>query len=652
MMKHHKFSMESKKTGRPACARPIRAILATILIAVVVLGSASCAKKPARKANRYPVKAVAVQTQPSFDLRLASADTWLSASLGTPLLEGDTVWSAAGSDLFFLLGNGARMAVLDASDFRLGAESGSERVQLSRGQVALDMVGDSGPSVSTPAVAVSGSGGGTSGASFSVKVAPGGTTEVLVAGGNAVVENGAGKIAVPAGARAVGEPGKAPVRTLDNAGGTQAAFPAPEFSSLVDLQVTHYFRNEATRDAAEDDARARLAAAPDDLWSHINLGRALVDSGNLSDARPQFDQALEQDAQSSQAFEGLGRVDLLERKWKDATDAFTNSWRADRTSTDAVFGIGQAALGQADLGEAEKWYKQNLEMAPGSSNALVGLGVVKMLRQDISGASTDLKQAVGDDPSNAGAYPVLAMIDALHGDLRSAQTDIQKAIDADTTDADSRVALGIVMMRQGEFDLALAAFKGLIDSEEQAFMSVGYQDRGAVQEHSDKMQVSLDDWTKAYDLAPERQSLLIDIGEAHDYLKDYDAAAAAFAQAVTADQNSWYPHEWLARAYLARKAYNEAITEAQAAITLNPSAWVAHLVLGLALDATGAKAQAKSELTLGHKLQPSGPTSASERILLGQVSQARGGSGYVFSSRSSRKERYVSDLSPLRSSTE
>ena len=627
MMKHNKVSLESKKPGRPALARPIRGTIAIILIAVVALGSASCAKKPATKLKRYPVKAVAVQAQPSFDLRLAGADAWLSASLGTPLLEGDTVWSAAGSDLFFLLGNGARMAVPDASDFRLGAESGSERVQLSRGQVALDMVGDSGPSVSTPAVAVSGSGGGTSGASFSVKVAPGGATEVLVAGGNAVVENGAGKITVPAGARAVGEPGKAPVRAQDNAGAAQVAFPAPEFSSLVDLQVTRYFRNEATRDAAEDDARGKLAAAPDDIWSHLNLGRALVDSGNLTDARTQFDQALEQDAQSSQAFEGLGRIGLLERKWKDATDAFTNSWRADRTSTDAVFGIGQAALGQADLREAERWYKQNLEMAPGSSNALVGLGIVKILRQDLSAAAANLKQALGNDPSNSGAYPVLAMIDALHGDLRSARADIQKAMDADTTDAESRIALGIVMMRQGELDLALAAFKGLTDSEEPAFMSVGYQDQGAVQEHSGKMQASLDDWTKAHDLAPERQSPLIDIGEAHEYLKDYDAAAAAFAQAVAADQYFWYPHEWLARAYLAKKEYNEAMTEAQAAITLNPSAWVAHLVLGLALDATGAKAQAKSELALGHKLQPSGPTSASERTLLqpGLSAPATGG---------------------------
>ncbi len=600
-----------QETGRRRAAASVLCVL--ILASTVCL--ASCTKSSREGAEEFPVIAVAVQAEAGLDACLSGSDCWLAAFAGMSFLAGDSVWASRGGDIFMLFSDGGRMAVARGSMLRMGLQGKAVRVELSRGEVWMDGVGPENSTVGTPAAALVPEPAKNAGWSMGVKVEPGGGTTVVVASGSALLENGEGSVTVTAGTQAVCEPGRPPGEpAVVEVAATSLS--APGFPYFVYLQVEPYFRNEATREKAEDDARERISAAPDDAFSHVNLARALLDAREFEGARSEFDRALALDPQLSQAAAGLGTLELLEGRWSEAGEAFSSARRADGQSLEAVFGMGQAALGRGDLREAEKWFKETLELDPEGSRPLTGLGTVELLRQDTAGALELLERAAASEPRRTRAYQVMALVYSLSGDLDRAAQYLVRALEVDPDDYRASASLGAAYLRLGRSALADAAFRRLVSSEEPALMADGYQDLGVQEELAGKTGPALDYWLKARDLSPGGLPVVVDCGQARLALEDNAASVADFSQAAGADPYFWYPHEWLARAYLAGGDDGQAIAESTTALALNPSAWISHVVLGLALEATGAQAEAASQIEQGRALEPPGERSSSEKDLI------------------------------------
>ena len=603
----------------------VRMVAAMMAVALAAAGLASCGKPEKKQKKTFPVMAVAAQAQGETDVSLAGSDCWLSVGPGMSLFDGDTAWTGGGSSLFLMYVDGPEVAVGENASFRLVArESGASRIELSRGEVWLEGPGGDFPTLGTPAAAVA-SDIQTSSVSLGVKVEPGGATTVMVASGSAKVENGAGKATVMAGNKSTCKPGTAPEMpvAMGSEGTTGAATGLPYF---VNLQLDPFFRNKATRDAAEDDARDKISVAPTEPWPFLNLGRALLDAGNNTEARAQFEQALALDPQFAQAYAGLGKIDLIEGKWKEAADAYASARRADPQSMEAVFGLAQAALGSGNLREAEKWYKENLKLESDATGPLVGLAIVDLLRMDLDTAKDNLDRAARADPANTRAHTVMAIVLSLRKDLDGTRGQLKKALGVDPNDFRAYDSLGAVAMRLGLMDEASEAYQRLVDSGDPRTESEGYQNLGVVKQTGGDIRGALKDWVKAHDLAGDRVPVLIDMGQADLALGHNDASVTALTQAVSLDPDNWYTHEWLSRAYFTSGAYQAAASESAAALMLNPSAWISHLVLGLSLTATGDSAGAALELDRGRGLKPQGKLSASENELLKK--SATSGSGH------------------------
>jgi tetratricopeptide (TPR) repeat protein len=397
----------------------------------------------------------------------------------------------------------------------------------------------------------------------------------------------------------------------------------PGYAYFVDLQAGPYFRNEATRERTAEEAGDKLAVAPDDRWAHVNLGRALLDSGDEAGARSEFVEALKSDPQFSQAYAGLGKVELLAGNWEEAFEAYSKARRSDQSSVEAVFGMGQAELGSCDLEQAAKWYKETLELEPGGSDPLVGLGVVKILQGETTDALRNLKEAVADGSSGTGAYHVMALAYLRDGDPAQAERCFRKALETRPADSRVRNALGHTCLRLGDTGGASAVFRGLVDADDSATRAVGYQNTGALKMRAWDVRGALDDWTKSSELDPGRQAVLVDLGQAHAALGDGAASARALGQAAYQEPYFWYLREWLARAMLESGDYAGAISYCDATIDMNPSAWISHLVRGIALADIGAVDESALEFEKAGALRPPVGLSASERALLG-MSYARG----------------------------
>jgi tetratricopeptide (TPR) repeat protein len=601
----------------------MRAAVAVSLIALLSACLVSCGKPEKKKVKSFPVIAVAVEARGDLGVRPSGNDFWLAASGGTPVFDGDAIWTGVASNTFLLVPDGCEIAVAENSILEMSARGGRlSRIELARGELWAEGPGDRTPEVGTPAAAVVPDVKENS-VSLGVTVHPSGTTTVVAADGGARVENGAGKSTVLAGNSSTCIPGTAPQKPL--VVGSQSTTPTPtSLSFLVGLQEDPFFSNKATREASEDQARSRISSAANDAWPHVDLARALVDAGKLAEAREQFELALTLDPQLSQAFAGLGKIYLMEGKWEEAGNGYASARRADPQSLDAVFGMGQAALGRGDLREAEKWYKERLKLDPEGSNPLVGLAVVDLLRLDLDGAVDNLRRAARNEPPTTKAYSVMAIIYELHKDLDQTLVNINKALDVDPGDYGTRNVQGLIYMRQGMNRKAEDRFKQLNDSDDAATQAMGYQNLAAVQQLDGKERRACDNWTKSHDLAPQVQQVLINIGQAHLLLDATNDATAAFSQVVTGDPDNWLPHEWLSRAHLSAGLLQDAAAESREALTLNPSAWISHLVLGLALDTMGDTAGAEAQLDQGQELRPRRKLSASERVLLGTSYQRQG----------------------------
>lgn len=603
------YSVIDKAKGRRALSG-LAALLAILLAAALV---SSCGNARAKvKTKSYPVAGVVVEAPGHFDTWPEGRDCWIPGAPGAAILYGDTVKNGTGGGLVLLLSSGGTVRAGEMSDFKVSkGTKGTPVVDVERGEVWVD--GSSSTEVLAPSTKVTSSGAKVKSDNrvAGVKVVPAGTTTVVAARGAESVVSYGTSVTLKEGMECVCEQGK-PLQPVK----TSAVAPAGGLAYIIGLQSTPYFRNEATRSKAEDEARAKLAIDPNDAWSNVNLGRALLDAGKTADAEASFTHALDINKGFSQAFAGLGRAALVEGRWGQAAKLYEQARMADRSSPEALIGAANSALGLGDMREAQKWYKAALDNDSQNQLALSGLGAASLLTGDLTEATDNLEKSVRAEPSNVPALVLLSLTSALKGNLEPSATYLKRAADVKADDLGVRSTLADRYLRMDMAEDARVAFKRLTESDDRGMMSAGFQGMGAVAQHAGNLKDVLVDWAKAQDLMPDRTALLEDLGEAHLLVGQTDAAVTTLARATVVDINDWRAHEMLARADLAGGMNAGAVSEGQAAVKLAPDQWSAHLVLGLALEASGARDDAARQFDIALNLKPDGKFSAAEHALL------------------------------------
>ena len=589
-------------------------MLISLLIAMALLAP-SCGK-PREKAHQETAAALAVisSIQGGVQVRIAGSDAWLAGSTGTAIYEGDSIQTEAQGKLGLLLTDGAKVQLNQNTFFRFVPHSGkTTEIEITRGEVWVEKSPSlKGVQLKTPAALAK-----PTGPAVDIKVEPGGTSTLTVTKGEARFSSDSGEVLVDGSEQSVAVPGQAPgVPMLVDARGINSW--APGYDSYVKMQIDPYFPNKEDRDNVESDARSKLAVAPTDAWSHLNLARALIDAGNRAEAAAEFTSAIELDPQFSQAHSGLGKVALMESRWDDAYAAYAQARRADRESTEALFGMGQAALGKGDLKDAAKWYKETLELEAEDARSLTALGTVKLLENDLEDAIDDFREAISNDPSLEGAYRNLGFAYSLSQRADLARNYLEKAVLKDSLDYLVWNSLGIDYLRRGKLD-DLSCFKQLTDSDETWVQATGFQNLGLGKEMSDDLQGAVDDLSVSLSLTPDRPCVLVDLGQEQILANQGDAALSTLSRAVELDPQNWYSHLSLAEGYLSQGIFGRAASEARRGIELNPSYWLSHLVLGLSLEGQGPAEEAKQELRTARKLAPKRDLSPAKHLLLGKA---------------------------------
>lgn len=597
--------------------------LALALVLSVVLASSCGKSKPKAVEKTWPVAGVVCEAPGKADIRAEGSDIWSPAPPGSVVLYGDTVRNQKGAGLVMALSAGGTLRAGELTDIRIARDSdGTVGLELARGDAWIE--GRQGETfrVSTPAarVTVPRPGGRKEACSFSVNARAAGATTVTMVKGTGRIE-AAGEIAsLSAGMRSVCEQGKAPGQPAK----ADVSMPQGGFSYFIGLQLVPYYRNAGTRDRTEDEARSRLAVEPDDAWSYVNLGRALSDAGNTTDAGNSFRKALELKPGFSQASAGLGMLALKDGRWSEASDQFEQARLADKSSLDALLGCSNSSIGTGDLTEATKWYKDTLETDPESHLALTGLAIVDLLQSRLTVAADNVKQALEIQPGHVPALLVQSFVFSMKGKIQTSLDQLKHAAESAPDDSRVRAAMADRYARTGMAEQALAAYKRLAGSDDKDWAAVGLQGMGCVAQSRGDLTGAIEDWTKAQEIAPEDPSVLEDLGQAQLLAGNPAAAVTTLSRAVNGDLTDWWGRGLLARAYLATGDKAQALDHAKVAAGLAPAEWSAHLVYGLALQSNGAMDEGTRELEKAVTLRPGGKMPAGYHAMLAEGLRRQG----------------------------
>jgi tetratricopeptide (TPR) repeat protein len=609
-----------KSADNAALSRQRRLSAVVAVLVAVAVAAASCGGGTAKVAKKpKPATAVLAGGTGQVLVRPAGAEAWFAGASTQPLFGGETLSTGKDSGALLLLASGYRAWLGERSFARISAGDGGSLIQLTRGEVRIDGNPDAHSiRVSTPSAEAK-----AKSSKFGVTVAVGGGSALVVADGTVSFVNGAAASTVTKSEQSFAAPGvpPSPPAAIDP---SSAVSLSRGYELFVDLQVDRYFSSEESRDDAETAAKSQLSIDTTDPWAHVNLGRALLDAGNTSEARPEFEQAIALKPGFEQALCGMGRTCLLEGLWGPASDSYDQARRVNPGSIEALFGLGQAALGSGDLEEAQRCYKQVLQVDSQDDPAWSAVGLVRLLELDADSALEDFNSAIENDPGISRAHLGAALVYSLRGDRSRAAASLQNA-SRSASNADSIYAsIGLLAAGSGALENAGAWFRRLEDSTDPAARTAGFQDYGAVDLLRGDARDALTAFQKAADLSPDGVGPLVGLGQAQALIGEGQQAIKSLSRAVALDPGSWYGHELLARAYLDSGMTDGAEFEAMQALGLNPSTWVSHAILGLCRASTGDGAGAKVEFEAAAQMGtavPGGRLSAVELGFLGASQQ-------------------------------
>ena len=123
---------------------------------------------------------------------------------------------------------------------------------------------------------------------------------------------------------------------------------------------------------AADQFRQAVAAQPDNITAHFNLGAALTQTGDLPGAVAQFEETLRLDPNHPNAHYNLGLLLAQANRHEEAIKHLRSAVNDEPTDINARFLLGQELLKVRRLDEAETELSRVVQSDPDNEDALLG----------------------------------------------------------------------------------------------------------------------------------------------------------------------------------------------------------------------------------------------------------------------------------------
>ncbi len=345
------------------------------------------------------------------------------------------------------------------------------------------------------------------------------------------------------------------------------------------------------RDGRLTEAEASLARAhdlkPDDLPTMIRLGQVRLAAGDLDGAQTIFSTVYEREPRSAAALEGLGTIDVRQKRPQQAIERFQ---RALELQPGADILHHQLGLAYRDLGDLDK-AKEHLALNKGGRvrffDPLMD-GLTGLLR----GASIHLKR--GNNALKDGLVDV-------------AIREYRQAVAIDPKDPKNQYNLGFALVKAGQRDEAIGYFEKAIE------LDPGYRDAhynlAAALAEEDRWDEAVGHYAKAVEIDPLDHAAHLEWAQALLRVGKSDRAAEeleALLGQLHGDEVKLAGQVHLELARLRQKAGDEegALDHFRKAASSLPDSRAAHEELAKLLGRSGQFGEAAGQLDRVVELAP------------------------------------------------
>lgn len=189
--------------------------------------------------------------------------------------------------------------------------------------------------------------------------------------------------------------------------------------------------DESQFSEAEAHLRRAIELGPQAFRHYQNLGTALLKMGRVGEAAHWYEEAIERNSAHVPSWVLLGDARLSAGQGEAAAEAYRQSLRLgpENLATRTNLGIALGMAGRHD--EAEQEFQRVIRADPAHVEALFNHGLLRMLRGDMSGAAERFEAVNTRAPSHALAHYYLAVVDTARGRTESAMAALMRAVQAD-----------------------------------------------------------------------------------------------------------------------------------------------------------------------------------------------------------------------------
>ncbi len=248
---------------------------------------------------------------------------------------------------------------------------------------------------------------------------------------------------------------------------------------------------------AQQDLTKAMGLAPGSPTPYVQMGNLYQLQKQYAEAIKFYEQALDKDAASTDALQGIMNV-YLAQKQPDQAIAAARARIAKSPNTSGFYDLlGTALFQKKDLSGADAALRKAIELDKNNSDALLKLGQVQAAQGSVSDALATYQQSIKDYPREIGFYILAGEMYESQSNWDQAKAMYQKALEIQPNQPVASNNLAYVMLQQGgNVDVALALAqtgrRGMPDSSNAAdTLGWAYYKKGVYQSAIDMFQESL-----------------------------------------------------------------------------------------------------------------------------------------------------------------
>jgi protein O-mannosyl-transferase len=242
-----------------------------------------------------------------------------------------------------------------------------------------------------------------------------------------------------------------------------------------------------------------LQINPDDAKSINNLGKVLTTEGRLGAAVQDFQQALQLEPDNVRILNNLSVALADKGQVNDAVQDLDRALRLKPEDGETYYNLGNIYATRADYDDAALNYDQALEINPDFAEARCNLGLTLARQGKLDDAIEQYEQAIRLKPHYLDALNDLGGALATKGDINAAAGCYQEALELKPDDPNTLNNLGVTLARQSKLDDAVKCFTRAIQLNQDDASS--YNNLGITLANQGKMAEAVENLKEALVLA-------------------------------------------------------------------------------------------------------------------------------------------------------